>query len=308
MKATVFLEGSPGHEKQSLAIIEALQNIVDLNVEKINVEKKTTLRRAIEAYRYFLLADGGCEYTISDSDFIIGTGSRTHIPMLSCKKKYNVPVVTCMTPDILIRKNFDLCFVPRHDGLEENGNIVLTDGPPVYKPASGNRNEKSGLILIGGIDHSNHEWSDAEIAGYIIDIVEENLDICWVVSSSPRTPQTTVDMMLKLECRSSNVKFYNYRDTPSGWVEEQYASAKYVWVTADSVSMVYEAITAGCKVGILPVVWKRKNNKFQKSLSNLYSRNLAAPYGKGVHTDFIKVKGSFNEANRCAREILSRIG
>ena len=43
------------------------------------------------------------------------------------------------------------------------------------------------------------------------------------------------------------------QDTPQGWIFEQMQLAEAVWVTEDSVSMIYEALTAGCRVGVIEI-------------------------------------------------------
>ena len=98
------------------------------------------------------------------------------------------------------------------------------------------------------------------------------------------------------------------KNTPSGWVEEQYGLNRIVWVTADSVSMVYEALTAGCSVGILPVEWLHQENKFNKSLNFLSEKKMIVNFDawqQGASMPRLKDK-QLNESLRCAREILRR--
>lgn len=308
MKVTVFLEGSPGHEKQSLSILEAMQEMTDLDVEKIHLKKMSPLKRIVSTLGYFNPAVDRCEFDVSESDVLLGTGSSTHIPLLSCKKKYNIPAVTCMAPDLLFRKHFDLCCIPRHDGVKEAPNILFTEGPPVFKCRGIGRDENAGLILLGGIDASSHAWNDDEIVSHVSDVISSSGNIKWNVSSSPRTPESTIEPIRKIAQTCKNVVFYHYKDTPSGWVEEQYALATYAWVTADSMSMIYEAITAGCCVGVLPVAWKKPNNKFQLSIERLIAHDFVTLYDKDAGLTLQKNGLILNEAARCAREILARFG
>ncbi len=306
MKLTVFLEGSPGHEKQSLAIVESLKEFTDLDVTRVQISKTSLWNRIVATLQYFLKSDGGCKYQVAGSDLLIGTGSSTHIPLLSCKKKFQIPVVTCMAPEALLRKRFDLCCIPRHDGISGAPNIILTNGPPVYKSKSVERVENVGLILLGGIDASSHTWDDNAIASYVSAIAHDSSNIQWRVSSSPRTPDRTIKCMGEIAKTHNNVSFFHYKDTPAGWVEEQYALASYAWVTADSMSMIYEAITAGCSVGVLPVEWKRPNNKFQKSLDHLIEKNFILPYEENRKLLIRNNIDALDEAAKCAREILAR--
>ena len=101
--------------------------------------------------------------------------------------------------------------------------------------------------------------------------------------------------------------FFRADSTPPGWIEERYHESSIAWITADSVSMVYEALSAGCKVGILPVKWKHEDNKFQRSLSILSGRKMIVYLDDWLAGHPLpKVEASFNEARRCANEILNR--
>lgn len=307
MKVTVILEGRPGHEKQSLAIALALQEMAGAEVQQVQLGAAKLFRQAWNFCRLFLLPDGGCDICLDDTDLLIGTGSKTHIALLGCKKKYAIPVVTCMAPEPYLRHKFDLCCVPLHDGLQEADNLFLTNGPPVMPGPVLPRDATSGLILIGGEDSRSHVWNSNEINDYVKEIVQSHPDIQWRVSSSPRTPATCVELLLEVAKGMDNMTFFHFKDTPRGWVEEQYANATYAWVTADSISMVYEAITAGCKVGILPVQWHKPDNKFQKSIDYLVADGLVMPLskGSGVCLDACN-PANFNEAKRCAAEIIAR--
>lgn len=307
MNITVFLDGSPGHEKQSQAILQSLQEFEEVTIQEIKLEKTSFLDKVVGLIRLVLFPDGGCRYDVESAQILLGTGTTTHIPMLSCKKKYSLPAVVCMAPDFYLRKQFDLCFVPRHDGLTEQSHIFLTDGPPVLAPADLPEDESRGLILIGGIDSSSHYWESSQLVEYIEKITTEEHGKKWNVSSSPRTPGETCEKLKRLAEKTQNIEFFDYHETPQGWVEQQYAESSVVWVTVDSMSMVYEALTAGCRVGLLPLRWKNESNKFRKSMDLLVSRRLAVWY-----QDWEKGRGDwnlgqrFNEAKRCADEIRAR--
>jgi len=305
MKVTVFLDGRAGHEKQSLAIAQALQELADAEISRVRLEPMGIFGRVAGLCRLVLAR--GCAGCPDDSELLLGTGSGTHLALLGCKKKLNVPAVTCMAPEPYLRPWFDLCCVPRHDGLPERGNVFLTEGPPVLSGPVLPRDSGAGLILIGGTDVRSHVWNGEEIAGFVRAIAERQAEIQWKVSSSPRTPAATVELLKELGRTMANIAFHHFRETPRGWVEEQYAQASHVWVTADSVSMMYEAVTAGCKVGILPVRWKNSRNKFQKSIDYLAQRGLVKVYAgdSGVLRE-LSHGVDFNEARRCAREILRR--
>jgi mitochondrial fission protein ELM1 len=138
-------------------------------------------------------------------------------------------------------------------------------------------------------------------------IIENQPAIKWTISSSPRTPADTVQLLEGFASQNTNVTFFRSEDTPDGWIERAYAENYTVWVTADSVSMVYEALTAGCRVGILPVDWKKKSDKFQISISYLLEKKMVTNYQTWLAgKNEIKIGVPLNEASRSAKEILTR--
>ena len=315
LSVLAYFDGRPGHEKQTKGILNALSDITPIEVVsiKVAVDSAAYLRNRA-AYYFPFLTDAEKEKNLHPADLIIGTGTHTHIPMLLRKKRqYNlsgeqVRVVTCMAPDKHLLNKFDLCCIPMHDQPAVSDKVFITQGPPNTGRYEGRQQEKRGLILVGGVDTKSHVWKSAEIVDRIRIIVEKHQNMRWTVSSSPRTPEETSKDLAAMAAAGRNVTFFRSEDTPAGWIEEQYATNRIVWVTADSVSMVYESLTAGCSVGVLPVEWLHQDNKFQRSLDFLTERGLIIDFHdwqQGTSMPVLKDK-LFNESKRCAEEILRR--
>ncbi len=307
LNAVLFRDGRPGHEKQSQGIVQALSHYVDLHIHTVRVEEKRWLRSALDYLSFFLnCADSSCHLPLKP-DIIIGSGSRTHIPLLCCKKKYGGYAVTCMSPAFFVRSRFDLCFVPIHDRIGIKPNIEQTIGPPnMSRNRNGHDNGKS-MILVGGMDEGSHRWDSEKMCRSIADLLSFSKDQQWVVSTSPRTPEDTHELLALLADEHANVWYVPYSKSEPGWIEKQYDIHRNVWVTGDSISMVYEALTAGCSVGIIPVQWRKKDNKFLYSLEYLIENQRVITLnqylkGKPYHA----ISQPLNEADRCAKEILKR--
>jgi len=309
-----FLDGSPGHEKQTFGIVRALERRIKIKLTKIEVSPRSFWQNFWGLVQLNLPICIKKDWEIDEPDLIIGTGSRTHLPILQCKKNFNIPAVTCMAPDRFFRSRFDLCFVPVHDGLEQKGNILTTVGPPNYSTDKMQHRKKCGLILIGGIDVKSHRWNSSELIIKIENIVKREAATQWRISSSPRTPENMVLLLEDMSSRCPNVIFYNYSDTESGWVEQQYDISATVWVTADSVSMIFESLTAGCRVGVIPVDWKKRTNKFIQSITYLENNGFILPYETWLNQNgtWLNQNGTWlkhdnlNEAQRCADAILKQ--
>jgi len=307
LRIIAFFDGRPGHEKQTRGILAALGKTVELEVTEIQVPHKS-LWSDIKSYLQILLSlPIGDEPRYPEADLLIGTGSRTHLFLLRAKQMTGMPVVTCMTPSTLLRDRFDLIFAPKHDGIAAGKNVLLTVGPPNCARVSREKKSRQGLILIGGVDSKSHYWDPEVLEGYVRQILTREPEIRWTLSSSPRTPVDTVRRFDILAGEHAHLQFFHFEDTSSGWIEEKYDECDKVWVTADSMSMIYEALSAGCRVGILPIRWRQKNNKFRRSEDYLRQESMVVSYSFWLSgREPWQKREPLNEAKRCAEEILKR--
>lgn len=303
-----FFDGTPGHEKQTRGILAALAAITPIHVSKKEIPHPCFSAQVKDWMHYLVSFAIPRQQAEPDQsvDIIIGTGSQTHIPMFLYNKAYRAKIVTCMTPNFPLRRKMDLCFVPQHDGLNPGNNIVVTIGPPNTATFTGDHDINCGLILVGGLDKKSHTWNSDKTMAQIESIIKKEPAKKWTISSSPRTPEDMIRLLEKFASDSFNTEFFKSADTPDGWIEKEYAKNKTVWVTADSISMVYEALTAGCNVGILPVYWKKKNSKFQKSEAYLIQNRRVTPYDMWLASNQVTNEAPLDEAARCAREILQK--
>jgi uncharacterized protein len=308
LNVVAYTDGRPGHAKQTQAVLEALKRLTPLSVKQRALPLTKGWRRLVLGLRAF----GGSEKRAAGAaasaiDLIIGAGSTTHLPMIALKSCCRAKLVTCMAPDPLLRRWFDLCFVPRHDQPPARTNIFTTFGPPCLRIEGSRHDTGRGLILAGGIDPRSHRWDTPAFMVQVEQLKTRMPETSWTISSSPRTPEDTVENLRRFAGDHRDVTFFRADETPSGWIESAYRVHSQVWVTADSVSMVYEALTAGCRVGILPVSWNNPQNKFQRGIDDLIAHGLVLDYDhwqRGEHwSDNSKV---LNEAERCASEILRR--
>jgi mitochondrial fission protein ELM1 len=308
LKVVCYSDGRPGHEKQSRSVLVALKALTPLSVTMQTLAETAGIKRAIQGIKGLLGTGNQFGASLLPAiDLIIGTGSTTHLPMVGLKLRSGARTVTCMAPDPWLRPWFDLCLVPRHDRPPAGSRYFPTMGPPCLALNSDRHDSAKGLIVAGGIDNKSHRWNTAELISQLEQLIARSPDVTWTLSSSPRTPPDAVDLMQNLADDSVNVHFYSADQTPKGWIEAAYETHAQVWVTADSVSMIYEALTAGCRVGVLPVAWKRPQNKFQNGIEELQTQGLILEYKQWIHgyTHQPMIR-SFNESARCAEEILSR--
>ena len=183
LRVAVFLDGRPGHEKQSLGILRGLENRLPVEHFRVPVQRPSIFRRILQLLQLFLPLPVTGDLNIQKADLLLGTGSSTHLLMLRYKKQYRIPAVTCMYPEPFLAPFFDLCCVPEHDGVAIKANIVLTVGAPNCSVDAGNHNDLQGLVLLGGIDLESHRWDSEEIMRMVEFIVGETRGMTWTDSS-----------------------------------------------------------------------------------------------------------------------------
>ena len=308
LKVVAFFDGRLGHEKQTHGVVNALARRTPIEiVEKRHVAPLVS-STLINWVRWLaVMFPGAGSGQSGPVDLIVGTGTHVHIPMLLLKRSRGGRAVTCMTPDVLLRRHMDLCFVPVHDQVRPDRNIFTTIGPPGISTDRGIHESDRGLILIGGIDPKSHVWDSEEVFSQVKAVIEKDASKKWTITSSPRTPEEMCVLLEHFAAGCQGVSFLPARETPRGWIEEAYDRNECVWVTADSVSMVYEALTAGCRVGIFPMRWKKEKGKFHRSEQFLIKNGMVTNFESWISGKSTMIKPKpLNEAARCAEEILKR--
>lgn len=285
-------DGKPGHENQSLGLCHALARII--HIERVDMPVNGRLRGRFPQGKQR-----------PSPDLIMGAGHRTHLALLAARRAFGGRAIVIMKPS-LPRRLFDLCVVPEHDGVSGD-NVFLTRGAMnTITPSgrdvqvgdlSGEDDTSQTLILLGG--NSPHcSWQDEAVLEQVCAIVRQQPDEPFVLGDSRRTPADFLDKLVAL--RLPNLTLVPRRETGPGWVAEQLARSRVVWVSEDSVSMVYEAITSGATVGLIAL--KRKGEgRVSRGLERLIADGWATPFRKWRENGVLsRPAGIFDEATRCA--------
>jgi mitochondrial fission protein ELM1 len=283
-----FTDGKAGHENQTRGLLAAFARYRPVDARWITVPAYASVLSSLMTRR-FLPGVG-----LPPPDLLIGAGHRTHLPLLAARRAHGGRTVVLMKPS-LPRAWFDLCVIPEHDGVT-GANVITTRG--ALNPVEpGKKDAHAGLILIGGPSR-HHGWSENDVLSQVEKIVASEKGINWKLTTSRRTPSATTARLRALSFR--NLTVVPVSETGPGWLSEQLAVATQAWVTEDSVSMVYEALTANAATGILSVPAKRESR---------VARGIAALSRDGMVTGFADWQRGqklappaepFNEATRVA--------
>ena len=286
------VDGKRGHERQTQGLISALQQ--HLNLKVLDVPRLTLFtafwslitRRFITGQQLVAPA------------LIVGAGHGTHITMLVVGLICGAKTIVLMRPSLPIAW-FDLCIIPEHDAVYA-GNVLVSKGALNPVQACTQKNQHVGLILLGGLSH-HYNWDDAVIMRQLTALALNYIDIKWVVSTSPRTPESILHMLRELHF--NNVLIVDYHQVDADWLPSKMSLAAQIWVTPDSVSMVYEALTVGASVGVFDLAPKSGSKVAQGIVDLISSRHLTPYHDWEKHRVLIPVGVTFNEAARCAQWI-----
>lgn len=115
---------------------------------------------------------------------------------------------------------------------------------------------------MGGINKT-FAWSNAAVAADIERIVTHHPETHWLICDSRRTPTDFHAALGNL----ANATYRAWQDTPGDFLAAKMATAERAWVTADSVSMLYEALSADARVGVidLPQIDAHKSYKHSRA-------------------------------------------
>ena len=91
----------------------------------------------------------------------------------------------------------------------------------------------------------------------------------WQVADSRRTPQGTL-----AQFADSSAILREWQGCPPDWLAQQMASAGQIWVTGDSISMIFEALQSRARVGIIALPSRKPANKVRSAVQRLVDQGL----------------------------------
>ncbi len=284
-----FSDGKPGHVNQALGLLQALAERGAVEVHEI-------------APLPWRLALGICltrkrtPWTrLPDPDILLAAGHATHLSALAARRSRGGRIVVLMRPSLPLAW-FDLCLIPDHDDPPQRPNVIATRGVLNRIRPAAVKDPQLGLILLGGPSR-HYGWDEAQVLAQIATIVATD-PLHWLVATSRRTPASTTEALSGLA--PGKPALVPWQDVPPDWLPEQLGKASAVWITEDSVSMVYEALTAGAACGLLRLPQGRES-RVSRGIAKLLGDGLLVgnPAGAAL-TDRSLSARRLDEARRCA--------
>lgn len=286
----IVSDGKAGHLSQAQGLAEAIQRKMRARIMTIDAEGK---REAPQPEK--------------DAGLIIAAGRTTHTMAYAMRKYLGLPVVALMNPGWVGRQRFDLSIIPKHDGVKPSPTVITTEGSINRITPATDASSDRGLILVGG-PSKHHGWDEAAFDQQLKTLIQKQPDVIWTATSSRRTPESTDKLLQTLA--NEHVERFAYTpadQTPTGWVGEQLDRSGVCWVSEDSVSMVYESLTAGARVGLLQVPRKGALGRVVRGVESLIERGWVVPFDRWDQgTPLPDDRPALGEADRVASLIIER--
>lgn len=294
----VLTDEKPGHRSQQEGLVERLQALAPFEVHWIAVAQLSVSLGDLLRRRPLLPH-------LPRPDWVLGAGSGTHRWLLGLKWIFGARTILLMKgnfPPAL----FDANITPAHDNPPRRDNLLITTGVlnPV-RPRYEGRDGGTGTFLIGGISE-HYAWDDAALMAQVERICQARPAVRWTLTDSRRTPAA---FLPALQARSlANLTLISHRDTPRGFIGQQLEETGQLWVTRDSVSMVYEGITAGVPTGLLDLKPLRES-RVVMGMNRLLAQGWVQDVGRqDLSQPLPPAPARLWEADRAARWLLARLG
>ena len=293
-----FTDDKPGHLNQLIGLESRLSAHANIETKWFSIVNKKI------SWFDTLLKRFSCEGEGSP-DLVVGAGRRTHKYLVATKRSYDCFSLVLMRPSLPLSL-FDAAIIPEHDSPAVKDNILVTVGvlnnvvPRTINTPSVDSN-KQGLILIGG-ESKHYLWDNEHVLHQLESIIANSSDVGeWVLGNSRRTPDSFLRLLK--EKKIPKLKVVEHQNTDRAWLPKQMGQSERIWVTPDSVSMVYEAITSGADTSIFELKPK-KETRVVKGVFHLLKTKLLSQW-PDINT--VRKPAVLWEAERTAVWLLQRL-
>ncbi len=274
LTAVLLADDKPGHFHLAEGVLSAIGRLADVQVRRVEVRRRRWLPpRALGDLANLgasasMILNLGYGLKLSDlpqADLVVSAGGNTlgaNVAASRALKAANVFVGSLRRfrpQDFSVvitsyARYFDL---PRHLVCLKPSNLdPEAIGRPLQVPIHGSQNPpKTALLLLGGntpdFRYEPAEWQT------LLGLLEQMHDVwgtTWLVSNSRRTPVEASKLFSQTAGGSSAIRqFIDVRNTAPGGLGRLLSKADIVFCTADSSSMISEAIAARLPViGLTP--------------------------------------------------------
>jgi len=282
----IVSDGRKGHENQSVAVAKYLgfsYEIVKVDAAFVGSKLLGYIWDKLKIYLKIFVIEN--EIPAKSYNIVIGTGSSTYYAVKYFAKIYGAKSITTMLPSGY-RYDFDIIFAQDHDNPPKRDNIIkipanfsYVEPQKIYKAYN-----RSVGIVIGG-DNGVFTFSKKALKLQLDQIIALFSGYEIAVTTSPRTSKE-IDALIASYGFDYEVIFSH---KPLNPIPDFLEQCETVFITADSTSMISEAISFGeANIEILPLK-SSKENKFERFITQLEEEGYIHIFDGTINTKNRKI-------------------
>jgi len=282
----IVSDGRKGHENQSVAVAKYLgfsYEIVKVDAAFVGSKLLGYIWDKLKIYLKIFVIEN--EIPAKSYNIVIGTGSSTYYAVKYFAKIYGAKSITTMLPRGY-RYDFDIIFAQDHDNPPQRDNIIkipanfsYVEPQKIYKAYN-----RSVGIVIGG-DNGVFTFSKKALKLQVDQIIALFSGYEIAVTTSPRTSKE-IDALIASYGFDYEVIFSH---KPLNPIPDFLEQCETVFITADSTSMISEAISFGeANIEILPLK-SSKENKFERFITQLEEEGYIHIFDGTINTKNRKI-------------------
>lgn len=287
LSALVLTDDRPGHYHLSDGVIAAARRLRPVEVMRLQVRRRWSgrllalLSNARCRTDWLLrLAYGLPPANIPQADLIVSAGAETLAASIAIARLTGAPNIFCGTLRGFHEEGLRLVLTSYASHAKRPRHIMVLKPSPLNRGAlagcpkrltGGALPPTMGLLLGGDSRECRFDADDWEQLFGLVEHSHRALGIRWVVSNSPRTPQSVSNMVAARAAANSNAigAYIDVRVTGPGTLDRVLRRAQAVVCTDDSSTMISECVSAG-----LPVIGLRPRRSAFTSDEQAYRRYL----------------------------------
>lgn len=316
-QAVILSDGKSGHLRQAqavLKIVNSLQFTVYSNIIEIRFRNKflKILARACSSFgldvsEFCLAKESYTALKEAHPDLVVSCGSSLVDINLALADENLAKSVCIMKPPRAKRKKFGLVIIPKHDRPPPGKNIVITQGAlnlidedylkeqaEILKSKIGAIDGRPSIGLLVGGDTKKYRLTQSIMHQVIQEIKKASLDLDAdiLITTSRRTPEAIEKLLRKEFSDFKNCKLLviaNEKNIPEA-VGGILGISDFILVSAESISMVSEAVNSGKYVGFFRLKPKGLNfrTRHELFLKNIETQGYIYSMKKDAIADRIK--------------------
>jgi mitochondrial fission protein ELM1 len=284
----ILSDGKPGHVNQSIAFARHLG--YEYDICRVAFKSRAAKVLSYLADHCGLLFEHLFQVEKSSGKYtaIVSTGSETYYANRVLAHKLTLKSVSIMLPQGY-RLNFDLIVAQQHDNPPQRDNIIslpinlsyvepqrLVVAEPGFRYIS---------IIIGG-NSKQVQLDPGRLRQQLETIFELFPEHRFWLTTSRRTP-VAIESMLRMFSFDRAVYYSAEQVNP---IPDFLQQSEYVFLTADSTSMISEAVSFGnACIEVLPLQRTEQNSKFDRFLQCLVAQNCVHIFNGKIGTAQAKI-------------------